>query len=166
MYRKISDFEEDWRYESEMTLRVLRGLTDASLDQRVTPEGRSIGRLAWHITASVAEMLEHAGLAVDGPPDTTEAPASAARIAAVYAEVAGDALEAVTGKWTDEGLLEEVPMYGEMWRRGKALDVLILHQTHHRGQLTVLMRQAGLTVPGCYGPAREEWAAFGMPAAK
>ena len=36
------------------------------------------------------------------------------------------------------------------------------HQTHHRGQMTVLMRQAGLTVPGVYGPAREEWAAMGM----
>jgi hypothetical protein len=28
----------------------------------------------------------------------------------------------------------------------------------------VLMRQAGLSVPGVYGPAREEWAAMGMPA--
>jgi uncharacterized damage-inducible protein DinB len=36
------------------------------------------------------------------------------------------------------------------------------HLIHHRGQLTVLMRQAGLKVPGVYGPAREEWAAMGM----
>jgi hypothetical protein len=26
------------------------------------------------------------------------------------------------------------------------------------------MRQAGLVVPGIYGPAREEWAKMGMPA--
>ena len=166
MYRAIEDFREDWQYESEMTLRVLRGLTDASLDRRVTPEGRSIGRLAWHITASVAEMLTHAGLSVDGPPDETEEPAVAARIADAYEEVARDALEVVTTKWPDRALLDEVPMYGEKWRRGKVLDVLILHQTHHRAQLTVLMRQAGLVVPGCYGPAREEWADFGMPPQK
>jgi uncharacterized damage-inducible protein DinB len=30
--------------------------------------------------------------------------------------------------------------------------------------MTVLMRQAGLAVPGVYGPAREEWAAYGMAA--
>ncbi|MBI2416475.1 MAG: hypothetical protein HYV28_00920 [Ignavibacteriales bacterium] len=30
--------------------------------------------------------------------------------------------------------------------------------------MTVLMRQAGLKVPGAYGPSREEWAAYGMPA--
>ena len=32
------------------------------------------------------------------------------------------------------------------------------HHGTHDGP-TVLMRQAGLTVPGVYGPAREEWAA-------
>jgi len=25
------------------------------------------------------------------------------------------------------------------------------------------MRQAGLKVPGIYGPAREEWAQYGLP---
>jgi uncharacterized damage-inducible protein DinB len=43
---------------------------------------------------------------------------------------------------------------------------LIQHQAHHRGQMTVLMRQAGLPVPGIYGPSKEEWANFGMEAPK
>ena len=42
------------------------------------------------------------------------------------------------------------------------LGFLLFHQTHHRGQMIVLMRQAGLNVPGIYGPAHEEWAAYGM----
>lgn len=45
-------------------------------------------------------------------------------------------------------------------------DVLIQHQNHHRGQMTVLMRQAGLPVPGIYGPAKEEWTTFGLEAPK
>jgi uncharacterized damage-inducible protein DinB len=53
-------------------------------------------------------------------------------------------------------------MYGEKWKRGTTLGVLAMHQAHHRGQATVLMRQAGLKVPGVYGPAREEWSAMGM----
>ena len=28
--------------------------------------------------------------------------------------------------------------------------------------MTVLMRQAGLRVPGIYGPAREDWSGMGM----
>ena len=43
------------------------------------------------------------------------------------------------------------------------LQILLFHQTHHRGQMTVLMRQAGLPVPGMYGPAKEDWAKYGMP---
>jgi uncharacterized damage-inducible protein DinB len=42
--------------------------------------------------------------------------------------------------------------------------VLITHQIHHRAQMTVLMRLAGLKVPGVCGPAKEEWKAMGMPA--
>jgi uncharacterized damage-inducible protein DinB len=29
--------------------------------------------------------------------------------------------------------------------------------------MTVLMRQAGLRVPGIYGPAKEDWASMNMP---
>jgi hypothetical protein len=29
--------------------------------------------------------------------------------------------------------------------------------------MTVLMRQAGLVVPGVCGPAQHEWALYGMP---
>ena len=29
--------------------------------------------------------------------------------------------------------------------------------------MTVLMRQAGVPVPGMYGPSKEEWAAMGLP---
>jgi uncharacterized damage-inducible protein DinB len=55
-------------------------------------------------------------------------------------------------------------MYGQTWARGETLQVLVVHQAHHRGQMTVLMRQAGLAVPGVYGPAREEWVGYGMSA--
>jgi uncharacterized damage-inducible protein DinB len=70
----------------------------------------------------------------------------------------------VTANWKDETLLETDSMYGETWPRGVTLFALIAHQAHHRGQMTVLMRQAGLRVPGVYGPAKEEWAAMGAPA--
>ncbi|MGB5893715.1 MAG: DinB family protein, partial [Ignavibacteriaceae bacterium] len=36
--------------------------------------------------------------------------------------------------------------------------------THHRGQLTVIMRLAGLKVLGVYGPAGEERANMGIKA--
>ncbi|MDM7920662.1 MAG: DinB family protein, partial [Pyrinomonadaceae bacterium] len=66
--------------------------------------------------------------------------------------------------WNDDTLLQEDNMYGETWTRGLTLFYLMAHQADHRGQMTVLMRQAGLPVPGVYGPSKEEWLAHGMPA--
>ena len=160
MYRRIDDFLTDYTYESQATLSVLRALTDAALAQRVTPEGRTAGRLAWHIAVCTG-MAAEAGLDVRTPPDS-DPPPSAREIAERYGEAACAVSGAVKAQWTDASLAEEVPMYGEMWTRGKALMSMVKHEAHHRGQLTVLMRQAGLAVPGVYGPAREEWAAMGM----
>lgn len=164
MYRKIEDFSKDWAYESEATLKMIKNLTDASLSQRVTSDGRSLGFLAWHLIVTHAEMLTLAGLTMTAPGEPSDVPASAAEIAAAYERSAHSVAEQVAKNWTDASLLREVEMYGEMWTLGYTLASLIRHEAHHRGQMTVLMRQAGLRVPGVYGPSREEWAQFGMPA--
>jgi uncharacterized damage-inducible protein DinB len=162
MYRTISDFEERWQEETEMTLKLLGVLTAPSLAQCVKPGGRSLGRLAWHLTLSLREMLDEAKLPIEGPRGEDPQP-PLADIVRAYETGAKRVADAVANNWTDAMLAEKVPMYGEEWTRGKVLDVVIAHQTHHRGQMTVLMRQAGLTVPGIYGPAYEEWVAYNMP---
>ena len=163
MYTTIEDFLEDWRGESIATQRILRGLTDASLAQRVTPEGRTLGFLGWHLVTTLAEMGGTAGLAIQGPSPEAPVPSAAADIAAAYIEASESLKEKVESGWTDAALKEEIDMYGEKWTRSMMLASLVKHQTHHRAQMTVLMRQAGLPVPGVYGPSREEWSKLGMP---
>lgn len=164
MYRTVQDFLDDWKYETEATLKIMHSLTDSSLGQKVTPEGRSLGFLAWHIVLTLGEMGGKSGLTVRCPAEDTPQPSKATEIAATYEPAAKSIADEVRSKWTDSSLLDEVEMYGERWKRGYALSSLLAHQTHHRAQMTVLMRQAGLKVPGVYGPSREEWAQFGMPA--
>lgn len=164
MIRRIDDFLSDWIVEKDATLAILDTLTDESLAQEVSPEGRTLGQLAWHITLSVGEMMAHAGSPIPWPGEDAPFPPSASEIRAAYAAGADALAYAVRERWNDEKLTEEVAMYGEQWAYGKVLAVLIVHQVHHRGQMTVLMRQAGLRVPGIYGPSREEWQNFSMPA--
>ena len=164
MLRTIEDFQKDWAYEAEATTKLLRGLTDESLGKRVTESGRELGFLGWHLATTLSEMLGHTGLKVDGPSHTGPCPTSAASIADAYEAAAKAVGEAVGANWTDDTLLQEDNMYGETWARGLTLFYLIAHQAHHRGQMTVLMRQAGLPVPGVYGPSKEEWLAMGAPA--
>jgi uncharacterized damage-inducible protein DinB len=164
MYHTINEFLQDWKYEADSTLRVFKVLTDASLAQRVSPEGRDIRTLAWHIVTSLPEMTKRVGLGIEGVGEHDPAPDSAAAIARSYEAVAESLRVHLAEAWTDETLAAEHDMYGEMWNNAKTLSVLLVHQIHHRAQLSVLMRQAGLRVPGIYGPAREEWEAMGMPA--
>ena len=162
MISTINDFEHLWSSELEATQKLFKHLNDRSLSQAVNPEGRTLGRLAWHITTSIPEMVSRTGLKIRGPGQDDPVPASARLIAQAYSEAAISLLEQVKATWTDATLRQEDDMYGEKWARGYTLSALILHQVHHRGQMTVLMRQAGLEIPGLYGPSRQEWAAFGM----
>lgn len=162
MYRRLDDFLTVWRGETDATLKVLRNLTDASLGQPVSAGGRTLGFLAWHITTSIPEMMNRAGLSVSGPAEGP-APTRAADLVAAYDASASSLRDELTSRWNDATLEETREMYGQAWVNGFTLSALVLHQAHHRGQMTVLMRQAGLTVPGIYGPAKEEWAAMGMP---
>ena len=164
MFHTIAEFSFAWKHESASTLKLMEALTDASLGQKVTPEGRSLGRLAWHIVQTLGEMGGQAGLAVEGANEKTPQPSAAAAFAEAYKASAAAVDTAVTAAWKDADLPVEIEMYGEKWTRAMALRALIQHEVHHRGQMTVLMRQAGLQVPGVYGPAREEWAAYGMAA--
>ena len=162
MYRSIADFQTDWGYEADKTLKIFRALTEESLAQKVTEDGRSLGFIAWHITTTLGEMLGHAGIKIDSPAGG-EMP-SLSEIISTYEKGARLVGEEVGKAWKDEELTDEIPMYGMNWKKGITLHALIAHQIHHRGQMTVLMRQAGLRVPGVYGPAREEWAEYGMAA--
>jgi uncharacterized damage-inducible protein DinB len=166
MYRTISDFTMDWKNESAATLKVLHVLTDQSLHQKVSPDGRSLGFLAWHLVLTLIEMGSKMGLQITGPAEDSEQPELASEIATAYDISAKSVGEVVRTSWSDASLEEKIDMYGEPWKRGYALSSLVKHQIHHRAQMTVLMRQAGLKVPGVCGPSREEWIKMGMPPQK
>src|SRR5512135_2391823 len=161
MCRHVQDCLDTWGHERGANLKILRALTDASLAQAVTTGHRTLGRLAWHVATTPAEMMERTGLKVGGPPHESPPPKTAAAIVTTY-EASSNAVADGVGGWSDATLEVEDDMYGQKWARGMTLLALIAHQTHHRGQMTVLMRQAGLEVPGVYGPSRDEWAKMGM----
>lgn len=162
MYRRIDDFKQDWARESAQTLKVFEAIAEDKKAERLNDNIRSLERLAWHLTQTLAEMPHKAGLLQEDTLEHTPVPQSFAGIISTYKEHSHKVLEAVTQKWTDDNLEEEVNMYGEPWKKGMILSVLILHQTHHRGQMTALMRMLGMQVPGVYGPSKEEWVKFGM----
>lgn len=159
MITSIAEFIQTWNHEAESTLKMLRELTDQSLGQQVYPGGRTLGRLANHIVETLTELPAKLQLGIEEEHAHFE---RAGDLVAAYERCSKQLTDTLDAKWTDADLQKTNNMYGEEWSNAFSLQVLIMHQCHHRGQMTVLMRQAGLKVPGVYGPAKEEWTAFGM----
>lgn len=161
MFSNLDDFFKEWTEEEQATQKVLDMLTDESLSQPVGEGYRTLGRLAWHVATALDEMVGHTGLQFSAARFGNPVPDTAQEIAEAYRFSNQSMVTAMRENWTDETLGKELNMYGEMWSVETILKVLMLHQIHHRGQMTVLMRQAGLKVPGLYGPSKEEWAVMG-----
>lgn len=163
MFRTIADFEFVWSMEIEKTQKVLKHVTDRSLHQEYIPGYRTIGRLGWHIVQNLTETARSMDLQVEGPDDAAEVPPSAREIFAAFNTAAISLLTCMKKEWKNETLDVVDEVFGRKWKRSFTLATLVLHQVHHRGQLTTLMRLAGLEVPGIFGPARHEWAVYGKP---
>jgi len=162
MYRSIEDFMKDWEAESIGSAKVFSTVTESTRRISFHPDVRSLERLSWHLIQTITEMGNRAGLFSEDELEHSAIPSTVQELVVAYKKYSEALIKAVRSKWTDSSLLDKVEMYGESWEKGKILRVLIAHQSHHRGQMTVIMRISGLQVPGLYGPSKEEWAEFGM----
>jgi uncharacterized damage-inducible protein DinB len=164
MYTTVEDWVREYSEDAAEAQKLFDALTDESLSLRVADGHRSLGQIAWHVVQSVPEMLSAAGVQVDDAVVHQGVPTSAAEIAAAYRRVTAQAAEALRGQWDGAELARVRDMYGMQWDGAKVLLCLIGHEAHHRGQMSVLMRQAGLVPHGVYGPHKEAWAMMGMEA--
>ncbi|HES58533.1 MAG TPA: hypothetical protein ENO21_03785, partial [Firmicutes bacterium] len=120
MIRRIEDFDRAFSNQRRGTLKVLAAVTDESLGQQVAPGYRSLGRIAWHLVDSLADMGNRCGLGIETV-DWDNVPATAKQISDGYERLSGQLLAAVKDKWDDAALELEDDLYGEMWKRGITL---------------------------------------------
>lgn len=163
MYRHIQDFLNDWKTQAVNTVKIFSVVTEETKTQKINENVRTLERLAWHITHTITEMGTQAGLFESDVLEHYAVPATFKEIIEVYQQYNALLGQAVHNKWTDSSLEDEVPMYGQRWKKGEILSVFVAHETHHRSQMTIIMRMLGLPVPGLFGPSKEEWAAMGLP---
>ena len=161
MYVTVKDFVTEWKKEAVLTQNVLDGITDDSLQQQVYPEGRTLGRIAWHFVTNIPEYLTEFGLVIDKVQNSEEVP-SAQKIADTFRSISAKAAQAMEEQWSNEDLKTIQNAFGRPESNAAILMGLIKHIVHHRGQVTVLMRQAGLGIPAVYGPSKEGWVRMGF----
>lgn len=162
MYVTIKDFLHEWNREALLTEKVLKDLTDESLKQKVYPEGRTLGRIAWHMTTTIPDYLAEFGLNIDELENKEKVPTSASDIYRIFKTISAVAAKTLEVQWTDDDLKKVQIAFGREESNAQILMGLIKHIIHHRGQITVLMRQAGIKPFGVYGPPKEDWIHFGV----
>ena len=74
MFKTIEEFLINWGHESGSTQKILDTLTDKSLGQEVSPEDRTLGRIAWHIVTTLHEMMSRTGLEFEARPHDAPVP--------------------------------------------------------------------------------------------
>jgi len=162
MYVTLADFIKEWNWEATLSQKVLDGLTDDSLKQQVYPDGRTLGRIVWHFTTNIPEYLSHFGVMVNKVENAASIPTSAKEIAETFRRVSVQAANVIEQQWTDKSLSQVQNAFGREESNAQILMGLIKHIVHHRGQATILMRQAGLKPFGVYGPPKEDWIHLGV----
>jgi uncharacterized damage-inducible protein DinB len=148
--------------EAQTTKRVLERIPADKLAWKPHPKAFSLGQLALHI-ASVPGSV-----AAAAAPDTMEAPSfsqpepkSRQEVLDTFSKSLESAKETLkkmddarlTSTWslTKNGkVLMSVP------RIGFIRSILMNHNYHHRGQLSVYLRMLDVPVPSIYGPSADE----------
>ncbi len=163
MFTTIEDFITTWKDNTQKTLKLFQAIDEKSLDQEVMPGHRDINRLCWHLVQTVPEMMNRVGLHIQDPTNEDKLPKTTKELISAFQQVSDDLVNEITNNWTDDILKTEIEMYGMQWTIARTCRALLLHHVYHVGQISVLMRQAGLKPPYLYGPAKEDWAGMEMP---
>jgi uncharacterized damage-inducible protein DinB len=162
--RELTSFVATWKFEAQNTIKVLRALPQEQYEFRPDPKGRSLGEMAWHlaeIDAYMAMAVANGAFDFSAKLPGLERPKTIAELAPAYERVHAAALAKV--QYLQPAELERKlpsPMGGELATGEVLWGWLLHHAIHHRGQLVLMLRLAGGTPPGVYGPTREEMAAM------
>jgi uncharacterized damage-inducible protein DinB len=155
-------FLQELEQEAHATRRALERVPENKLDWRPHPKSMSLGQLSLHIAVMPGAIAELSTQSPFQVMNFTQEPAtSTSQLLSTLDESLAKARQVL--KNTDDAAL------GTMWkmvdgekeimaipRAALLRTVMLNHWYHHRGQLTVYLRELGVPVPSIYGPSADE----------
>jgi uncharacterized damage-inducible protein DinB len=154
----------EFRQECKTTRRVLERVPTDKLSWKPSEKSMTLGQLALHLSGIAGNFARFFQVDVFEPPagafnqrqaDSTQEILEHfdKGVAAADAYIAGLTPEAAQNVWTTKFNGKTVMAMP----RVAGVRVLILnHSIHHRGQLSVYLRELGAPVPSIYGPSADE----------
>src|SRR5829696_3801339 len=159
----IDGLLQELEQEAQTTRRVLERVPNEHLTWRPHQKARTLGELALHVATvpgSVAELVAK-NSKVQAPQFTDPKPSHASELAPALDDSIAKAKTALSG-------LDDATLLGT-WRMmkgdrevfavpriGLLRSIMLNHWYHHRGQLSVYLRELDVPVPSIYGPSADE----------
>jgi uncharacterized damage-inducible protein DinB len=166
----IDGLRQELEQEAQTTKRVLERVPQAHLAWKPHQKSMSLGQLALHIATvpgGVAQMVALPSMPVPkfeqpAATDVSELlPALDNSIKQARAALGGMDDAALMATWR---VLDGDREIMAMPRIAALRAIMLNHWYHHRGQLSVYLRQLNVPVPSIYGPSADE-TPFAMPQA-
>ncbi|MGB7219851.1 MAG: DinB family protein [Vicinamibacterales bacterium] len=158
----IQAYLQELDQEAQTTRRVLARVPGDKLGWKPHEKSMSLGQLAQHIATlpgNIAELVSQPTMQL---PQFNQPSAASATDLVPALDASLAKAKQLLGAMDDSAL-------GATWRilrgdeevmampRGAVLRAIMLnHWYHHRGQLSVYLRQLGVPVPSIYGPSADE----------
>jgi uncharacterized damage-inducible protein DinB len=158
----IESMLQELEQETETTRRVLARVPNEHLSWRPHPKARTLGQLALHVATVPAGVAELAARSPAQAPDFADpSPRSASELVPTLEQSITRAKQALGGM--DDAALMATWRLMRGDREVLALprvaflrSVMLNHWYHHRGQLTVYLRELNVPIPSIYGPSADE----------
>jgi uncharacterized damage-inducible protein DinB len=160
----IDGMLQELEQETLTTRRVLERVPDKQLTWRPHEKARTLGQLALHIATvpgGVAELVASPSPAQAPQFNNDPSPTSTAELMRALDQSVAKAKKVLAGM-DDTTLMATWRLRnGEREvlaapRIAVLRSVMLNHWYHHRGQLTVYLRQLGVPIPSIYGPSADE----------
>ena len=160
----IDGMLQELEQEAQTTRRLLERVPDNHLAWRPHEKARTLGQLGVHVAtvpAAVAELAASPSPA-QIPQFTDESDAKSASEMVRVLDQSVARVKQLLGSMNDTDLLATWRlMHGErellaLPRIAFLRSVMLNHWYHHRGQLSVYLRQLDVAIPSIYGPSADE----------
>ena len=158
----IDGMLQELEQEAQTTRRVLERVPGDQLGWRPHKKARTLGELALHVASTPGAVATLASQSEIQAPDFRDAsPTSAAElipaldesIATAKRVLGGMVDTTVNGMWRMKRNGHDVVA---MPRAALLRSIMLNHWYHHRGQLSVYLRELGVPIPSIYGPSADE----------
>lgn len=159
----IDGMLQELEQEAQTTRRLLERVPDKQLSWRPHEKARTLGELAMHVAmvpGAVAELIATQSPA-QVPQFTNPRLQSAAELIPALDESIAKAKKVLGGMGDDALMATWRMMKGErelfaLPRVALLRSIMLNHWYHHRGQLSVYLRQLDVLIPSIYGPSADE----------